>query len=177
MIAHLKHVLRTEETDEVMSRPANSNSDGIVVGNVNRKKGKGKAKGGDEQTGGFKDWFRRIVHLLLRHLGKIVCQEVTWHLPLVAALSSLLANTQRLVVYRFCPGFPSSVSRRPLWCPSGTVYSCTVKETEVAFLMKPICLRLASYEDKMHRCLALIVVPADYTTDAVQSPCQSQSGA
>ena len=50
MIAHLKHVLRTEETDEVMSRPANPNSDGIVVGNVNRKKGKGKAKGGDEQA-------------------------------------------------------------------------------------------------------------------------------
>jgi hypothetical protein len=60
MIAHLKHVLRTEETDEVMSRPTNSNSDGIVVGNVNRKKGKGKVKGGDEQTqnGSFKVWFR-----------------------------------------------------------------------------------------------------------------------
>ena len=34
MIAHIKHVLKTEETDEVMSRPANSNSDGFV-GNIN----------------------------------------------------------------------------------------------------------------------------------------------
>lgn len=61
MIAHLKHVLRTEETDEVMSRPVNSNSDGIVVGNVNRKKGKGKVKGGDEQTqsGSFRSWFKK----------------------------------------------------------------------------------------------------------------------
>lgn len=75
IIAHLKHVLRTEETDEVMSRPTNSNSDGIVVGNVNRKKDKGKVKGGDEQTqnGSFKVWFRN-------HRDTCIKCEKTGHL-------------------------------------------------------------------------------------------------
>ena len=77
MIEHLKHILRTEETDEVMSRPVNSNSDGVIVGNIAPKKGKGKAKakGGDEQvqSGGFKEWFRN-------HRDKCLKCEKTGHL-------------------------------------------------------------------------------------------------
>ena len=77
MIEHLKHILRTEETDEVMSRPVNSNSDGIIVGNIAPKKGKGKAKakGGDErvQSGGFKEWFRN-------HRDTCIKCEKTGHL-------------------------------------------------------------------------------------------------
>jgi hypothetical protein len=73
MIAHLKHVLRTEETDEVMSGPVDK---GIVVGNV-RKNGKAamKAKGGEEQAqnGSFKVWFRN-------HRDTCIKCEKTGHL-------------------------------------------------------------------------------------------------
>jgi len=86
MIAHLKHVLRTEETDEVMSRPASSNSDGIVVGNVNRKKGKGKAKGDDGQiqNGSFKVWFRN-------HRDTCIRCEKNW--PSTGEVSGTVADT------------------------------------------------------------------------------------
>ena len=71
MIAHIKHVLKTEETDEVMSGPANSNSDGLSATSIARrarvkpKVAMSNCKAGDSKNGS------EITEILVSNVRKL----------------------------------------------------------------------------------------------------------